>query len=127
MEKILKKILSVALLAVVFSTVAIAGNSKSEDPDQRVEKMTKKLDLTSEQQDKAKAILLDAITQNEALAKKYKLEEYKAEREALREASQKAMSDLLTPEQSQKLEDMKKKKKQKKKKERKEKKEKKTE
>ena len=110
----MKKLLSVALLAVVLSTVAIAGNSKSYDPDQRVEKLTKKLDLTSEQQEKAKVILIDAKTKNEALAKKYNLEAYEAERQDLRDASQKAMSDMLTPEQREKLEAMKKKKKKKK-------------
>jgi len=110
----MKKLLSIALLAVVLPTVAVAGNSKSNDPDQRVEKLTKKLDLTPEQQKKAKAILIDAQTKNEALAKKYKLEAYKAERQGLHDASQKAMSDMLTPEQRQKLEATKKRKKQKK-------------
>jgi Spy/CpxP family protein refolding chaperone len=116
MEIILKRLLSVALLAVVLSTGAVAGNSKSDDPDQRVEKLTKKLDLTSEQQEKAIAILLDAKTQNEALAKKYKLEAYQAERKDLRVASQKEMSDMLTPEQREKLESMEKQKKKKQKK-----------
>jgi Spy/CpxP family protein refolding chaperone len=115
MEIILKNLLSVALLAVLLPTVAVAGNNKSNDPDQRVEQLTKKLDLTSEQQEKARAILMDAQTKNEALAKKYKLDAYKAETQELNDASQKAISDMLTPEQRQKFETMKKSKKQKKK------------
>ena len=110
----MKKLLSIALLAVVLPTVAIAGNSNSKDPNQRVEMLTKKLDLTPEQQEKAIAILLDAKTKNEALAKKYNLESYKAERQVLLDASQEAMSDMLTPEQREKLEAKKKKKKKKK-------------
>lgn len=104
----MKKLLSIALLAVVLPLVAVAGNGKSDAPEQRVEMLTKKLDLTPEQQEKAKAILEDAETKNEALAKKYNLEAYKAERQDLHNASQKAMSEMLTPEQRQKLETMKK-------------------
>jgi len=114
MEMIMKRLLSIVLLAVVLPTVAVAGNNKSYDPVQRVEKLTKKLDLTPEQQEKAKAILIDAKTKNEALAIKYNLEAYKAERQDIHDASQKAMNDMLTPEQRQELEAMKNKKKQRK-------------
>ena len=115
MEITLKNLLSVALLAVVLPTVAVAGNHKSHDPEQRVEKLTKKLDLTSEQQEKARAILMDAQTKNEALAKQYNLDAYKAETQEINNASHKEISDMLTPEQRQKFETMKKGKKQKKK------------
>lgn len=111
----MKNLLSVVLLAVVLPTVAVAGNNKHHDPDQRVEQLTKKLDLTSEQQEKAMAILMDAQTKNKELAKKYNLDAYRAERQELNNASQQAISDMLTPEQRQKFESMKKGKKQKKK------------
>jgi len=111
----LKNLLSIALLAVVLPVVAVAGNNKSQDPDHRAEQLTKKLDLSSEQQEKARSILMDAQTQNEALAKKYKLDAYQAETQEVNDASQKAISDMLTPEQREKFEAMKKSKKQKKK------------
>jgi len=115
MEIILKNLLIVALLAVVLPSVAVAGNNKSSDPEQRVEQLTKKLALSSEQQEKVRAILMDAQTKNEALAKKYNLDAYEAEIREVNDASQKAISEMLMPEQRQKFETMKKSKKQKKK------------
>ncbi len=102
----MKQLLSVALLAIILPAVAVASNHKPFDPDKRVERLTKQLDLTAEQQEKAKAILIDAKTKNEELAKKYNLDAYKAERKTIRDATQKAMSDMLTPEQREKLESM---------------------
>ena len=69
----------------------------------------KKLDLTPAQQEKAKAIFIDAKAKNEALDEKYNLKAYKAEKQDLQKASHKAMSDILTAEQRQKLQAMKKK------------------
>ena len=70
------------------------GHGYKHDPQSRLEKMTKKLDLTQEQQDKILPILQDKHEKMEALHKQMK------------EMRQNAMSQIeaqLTPEQQEKF------------------------
>ncbi|MDD2761133.1 MAG: hypothetical protein PHH11_12670 [Methylomonas sp.] len=92
-----KKILTIALaLALPLSVAAYPGGKHGDDADgyhaQRIERLTKELDLTADQQTQLEQIFKDQAEK----------------REALRQETHQRMQTVLTPEQVTKFEEMKK-------------------
>lgn len=76
------------------------------NPQERLERMTKALDLTAEQQEKIRAILEKTVADMKALREGSDGEPSKEDREkfrALMQAEREAIGEVLTPEQKEKV------------------------
>lgn len=122
MRKILCTIALTGLLALGMTGAAFAqdntaqqpsgqgggGGGRRMDPDKQLERMTKELSLTSDQQTAIKPILVDqdqkmqAIFQDQSIAR----EDRRTKMMAIRDDSKTKIEAVLTPDQKQKYETM---------------------
>ena len=81
------------------------GRMAQNDPGQRLEQMTRRLNLTTEQQEKIKPILAEEATQAKAIDEaKLTRDERRDKMQELRTATFEKIQPILTPEQQKKHE-----------------------
>ena len=116
----MKNIIFAAVLSL-FAVTAIADEhardghkNQQHRAEHRLQKMTKKLDLTAQQQEAVSAILAEAKSKKQALNKQYNIEAYHKEKRAIGGESRQKIDALLTDQQKASFKKMKKKSKKKK-------------
>jgi Spy/CpxP family protein refolding chaperone len=112
-ENPMKKLSSIALIATLMavSTAPVMADGhgpkgKYEQSEKRIEKMAKKLELTEQQKEAVTKVMADTKAANDALDKRYKMDEYRSERKALRTDSKKKIDAILTPAQQEEMQEM---------------------
>ncbi|NDW17355.1 hypothetical protein D0T53_00305 [Dysgonomonas sp. 216] len=107
----MKKLLLLIFILAGISSASFAGVSQQERKQrQRNDNMTKELNLTEEQQKKIDALRTDFRDKAKKINDDKKLNDSdrKTKRNAIREEHQKAIKEVLTPEQQEKWEKMRK-------------------
>lgn len=107
------KNLTIAVLLSVFAFSASAyegprGGQKmqKQHSEQYMQKMTKRLDLTEEQQEQIKAMRVQAQEKRSALDAQYNIEEYRNAKRAIGLESKAKFEEILTDEQKAKHQKM---------------------
>lgn len=111
MKKMIKQLTAVGLICagMVFSAQAQEKKPESKKtPEEKAEmltkKMTKELELTSEQQTKVSKVNLESAKEMDALKKE--LQAIKEKKKALKEKRDTDLKSILTPEQHQKYKEL---------------------